>query len=185
MNPKREFMSQKYHQKCKKFNLDDPSTMMCFENVKVGKNEIKKVLLEICLPTGIPTYTNHCLRATAIAMLKGSGFEVLDICKLSSHVSVVFLNHYNASNSLKKKQNMAKACFWPPSTSLMKKKMSLHLRDPQLQLKPQSHLGTLKQCHQKCLILPPFPNYPLLLLCPGPGLHQISPSNSFRAESRI
>ena len=82
--------------------------MMYFEN------EIDKMLMEICLLTEIPRYTDHCLRSMAIAMLKGSGFEDRDICKLSGHVSVDSLNHYNASISLGKNQNMTQALLLVP-----------------------------------------------------------------------
>ena len=52
-----------------KFNVHDPSQNMWEPNRKVGINTLNDMLATLCIASGKRKQTNHCLRATAGALI--------------------------------------------------------------------------------------------------------------------
>ena len=108
LHPEYEFMFQRTRRAAKAFNINTAKVL--FEDSKLGKNTTPLCMPKICKILDLPRrYTNHCVRATGINILKRSGIDDRDIVKLTGHKAVSSLSHYNPHNNMEKKIAMAGA----------------------------------------------------------------------------
>lgn len=106
LNPDNPYLFQRPRRPSKEFNIDEEDKCL-FEPSKVGKNLVAEMMKKMCSVLGLPTFTNHCIRATGIVMLKKSGFGDREIMRLSGHKAASSLEHYDPSTSIEKKSDMA------------------------------------------------------------------------------
>ena len=77
----------------------------------IGKKTIAAFMKEICKAANITkTYTNHCLRATAVTLLSHAGVENREICKITGHRSDESLNHIRWNRARFKNVLILKYC---------------------------------------------------------------------------
>ena len=108
LNPMCEYLFQHPQRPSKNFLLSDPKTTVLFETTKVGVNIVGAMLPNLCKILKFQTvYTNHCMRATGIMLLKEAGYNDREIIKLTGHKVEKSLNNYDPSNSVEKKSDMA------------------------------------------------------------------------------
>ncbi|KAK6171906.1 hypothetical protein SNE40_018328 [Patella caerulea] len=76
-----------------------------YNNKPLGTTTLKCMMKTISKSAGLTnTYTNHCVRATAINLLSHAGVEVREICKLTGHKNEQSLSSYNFDSSSKQKR---------------------------------------------------------------------------------
>ena len=93
LHPEYEFMFQRTRRAAKAFNINTAKVL--FEDSKLGKNTTPLCMPKICKILDLPRrYTNHCVRATGINILKRSGIDDRDIVKLTGHKAVSSLSCY-------------------------------------------------------------------------------------------
>ena len=107
LHPENPFLFQRPRRPGKNFNIDTDSQL--FEPTKVGRNLVSPMMKNLCKLLDLPAYTNHSIRATGIVLLKESGFGDREICRVSGHKAIGSLEHYDPSNSIEKKAEMASA----------------------------------------------------------------------------
>lgn len=76
----------------------------------MGKNTLGNMMARLSKSAGLSKiYTNHCLRATCIAILDREGFENRDICQISGHANESSLASYTGRVTDSRKQQMSDA----------------------------------------------------------------------------
>ena len=75
LNERNENLFQRPLEASKKFDIHLASTNVWFANANIGKNKVSTILPSLCGILGIPSLTNHCIRATGIRALKRAQFE--------------------------------------------------------------------------------------------------------------
>lgn len=88
--------------------LHDPAVTCLYENLKVGKNTINKMVSTMCKMTGLSErFTNHDLRATGLIALKKADFDFDEIKKVSGHKTTKSIEeNYHIGLESKKKADM-------------------------------------------------------------------------------
>ena len=80
-----------------------------YDAAPIGKNTIGSMMQCISKDAGLSTtYTNHCIRATAITSLDHAGFEGRHIQQISGHKSLSSLQHYAKMVSDDQLRNMSR-----------------------------------------------------------------------------
>ena len=83
----------------------------------LGKNVLGDMLSRLSTAAGLSTrYTNHCLRATAITMLKKAGVDDRAVCRVTGHKNVKSLDSYNKPSDSEQRM-MAKVIDGAASTT--------------------------------------------------------------------
>ena len=102
LNPKNKWLFQKPHVVCKRFSLHEPASedRMWYENSRIGKNQIGKMLPSLCKLAGVKTAHNHSIRATGIRALRKSGYDKYQICKMTGHRDPNTLANYDSLDLL-------------------------------------------------------------------------------------
>jgi len=102
LNPQQEAFFQK--PKCgDKFHFSDP---VWYENKPFGVNRLAKIMREISLGANLSkTYTNHCVRATAITLWSDSCVPARHIMSISGHSNEQSLTSYNRRPSTSQLKN--------------------------------------------------------------------------------
>ena len=102
LNPKNKWLFQKPHIVCKRFSLHEPANedRMWYENSRIGKNQIGKMLPSLCKLAGVKTAHNHSIRATGIRALRKSGYDKYQICKMTGHRDPNTLANYDSLDLL-------------------------------------------------------------------------------------
>ena len=67
-----------------------------YEDKRIGKNMIGKVLPALCEVAQVPRLTNHSIRPTSIRAMRRGGFERSDIAFVSGHKSLDTLANYDS-----------------------------------------------------------------------------------------
>ena len=89
LNPDVDRIFQRAHPS---FKLSD---QVWFMKSPLGHNLLGKMMARISEKSGCSMiYTNHCLRATSITILKKSGFSDIVVCSVSGHKNVASLKSY-------------------------------------------------------------------------------------------
>ena len=102
LNPKQEAFFQKPRSDAK-FRFSDA---VWYENKPLGVNRLSKIMREISLGAKLSkTYTNHCVRATAITLWSDSCIPARHIMSISGHVSEQSLASYNRRPSTSQLKN--------------------------------------------------------------------------------
>ena len=108
LHPECPFLFQRPRRTSKKFNIDCDNQL--FEPTKVGKNLVGPMMKSLCKTLNLPTFTNHSIRSTGIVLLKQQGFGDSEIIEMKTgHKAAGSLEHYDPSNTVEKKSEMASA----------------------------------------------------------------------------
>ena len=67
-----------------------------YEDKRIGKNMIGKILPAMCEVANVPRLTNHSIRPTSIRAMRRGGFERSDIAFISGHKSLDTLANYDS-----------------------------------------------------------------------------------------
>jgi hypothetical protein len=88
--------------------LHDPSVTTLYEDIKVGKHTINRMVSTMCkLTNSKEHFTNHDLRATGLVALKKADFDFEEIKKVSGHRSTKSIEeNYHIGLETKKKADM-------------------------------------------------------------------------------
>lgn len=92
-------------------------------------------------------YTNHCVRSTAVTLLKSAGVEDRTVCLVTGHKNERSLNNYAQLDSAKCK-DLSKCLDSPKGVPLLEQQVSLSST-------PQSHLATPAGAVRGCSIVAP------------------------------
>ena len=66
-----------------------------YENSRIGKNQIGKILPALCKVANVPRMTNASVRPTSIRAMRRAGFERTDVAFVSGHKSIDTLSNYD------------------------------------------------------------------------------------------
>ncbi|KAL9957133.1 hypothetical protein ACROYT_G038735 [Oculina patagonica] len=111
LNPKQEAFFQK-----PRANFQQ-SDQVCYENKPFGTNKLPGIMKQISIGAGLSkSYTNHCVRATAITLWSDSCVPARHIMSISGHANEQSLASYNSRPSTDQLKN----CFDILSHALQK-----------------------------------------------------------------
>lgn len=89
-------------------NANFKNSGVWFCNMPVGKNLLSTMMKSISEAASLSkTYTNHCLRVTAVSVLHGNGVAPMDICSVSRHRNTESLKSYCQGPSDEKRFSMS------------------------------------------------------------------------------
>ena len=98
-----------------KFIILSISSVPWFENKRIGKGNIGKLLPGLCKIADVPILTNHSIRPTSVRAMKRGGFDYGQVAFISGHKSIDNLKRYDALTVLDKTK-MALALQQGPAT---------------------------------------------------------------------
>ena len=78
------------------------SSVPWFENKRIGKGNIGKLLPGLCKIANVPILTNHSIRPTSVRAMKRGGFDYGQVAFISGHKSIDNLKRYDALTVLDK-----------------------------------------------------------------------------------
>jgi hypothetical protein len=91
------------------FNDDDD---IWYERRPLGKNKLGNMMNDLSVAAALilsKTYTNHCIRATAITTLHQAGYEARHIMTVSGHRNEASIKSYSRDTSTNQKREMSEA----------------------------------------------------------------------------
>ena len=89
-----------------------PNPSRWYDNMPLGKGSLGQFMPRISREANLSKrYTNHCVRASTITILKHSGFSNRDICSVTGHKREESLAHYCAKPSDQQKNKMSEILF--------------------------------------------------------------------------
>ena len=101
--------SEKLWQTAKFDNFPNDNSTIYYYG-KMGHNKLDNFVSDICKLLGIQKYTNHCLRVTAVTILKRQNYNDKQIMSITGHKSSTSLEIYqkvNASEKIEMGQSLA------------------------------------------------------------------------------
>ena len=105
LNPKLDALFQRPRE-VKSFNPDEDKVWFC--NAPIGLNTLNTMMKSMSSRAGIqPHLTNHCLRATSVAVLPDRNCETRHIRSVTGHKSDQSIESYNERPSLEQQRMMS------------------------------------------------------------------------------